>query len=98
MTGFAPVSRLSAGARRNLSRAAQIRRIVLLAILLALTMLVCPRRVGAAAPQSAPPAQATPPAKPSPEQEEGQALAEAVRSSLGNPQALIKNLEDFLTQ
>ncbi len=64
-------------------------------------MLVCPRRVGAAG-QTATPTQAEPqgnaPAKPSPEQEENQALTEAVRSSLGNPQALIKNLEDFLTR
>ncbi len=66
-----------------------------------MTMLVCPRRVGAT-PQSTPPPKAAPPAqappKPSPEQAENQALTTAVRSSLGNPQALIRNLEDFLTR
>jgi thiol-disulfide isomerase/thioredoxin len=62
----------------------QIRRLVLLALLVALTMLVCPRRVGAAQ-------QATPPPE-----DEAQALQTAIRSAQGNPQELILNLEDFL--
>jgi thiol-disulfide isomerase/thioredoxin len=43
---------------------------------------------------SAAPAQAAP--KPSPEEQESQALQDAVRSSEDNPQVLIKNLEGFL--
>jgi len=106
---------------------AQLKRFLLLVILLCLFILVCPRHVGAGGEGDAatradevgsrtylvfpqhvgaglqaalPGAQASPskPEKPSPEEEENQALTNAVRSAQGNPQALIQNLEDFLTR
>ena len=77
-----------------------LRRILFLAVLLCLLMLVCPRAVHAAQQPAAKPrptpAPSTAPQKESPDQQEQQALQEAFRAAQGNPQALVRSLEDFL--
>jgi thiol-disulfide isomerase/thioredoxin len=80
---------------------ATVRRIIFLALLLCLLILVCPRRVAATPKGSSSnpaPAPQQRPEKPSSAEEETRALEEAVRSAESNPQALIKNLEDFLAR
>jgi thiol-disulfide isomerase/thioredoxin len=84
-------------------RGATVGRIFILALLLCLLILVCPRRVAAPAKDSpASPAQVSAPEeKPergSSEEEQKRALEEAFRSAGNNPQALIKNLEGFLVR
>jgi len=73
-----------------------LKRLLWLAILLCLFVLVCPRRVGAGL-QAGLPAAPAPGVqnaeKPSPEVE---ALNQAIRSAEGNPQTLIRKLEEFL--
>jgi thiol-disulfide isomerase/thioredoxin/Flp pilus assembly protein TadD len=73
-------------------------RILLLAVLLGLLILACPRPVYSL--QKPAPKQATKqnPEKLSPAEEESQALDKALRSAEGNPQALIRNLEAFLAR
>jgi thiol-disulfide isomerase/thioredoxin len=80
------------------SRMSLAGRILLLAILLGLLILACPRPVYAL--QQPAPKQATRqnPGRPSPAEEESQALDKALRSAEGNPQALIRNLEAFLAR
>jgi len=78
-----------------------LRRFLWLAILLCLLILVCPRRVGAA-PQSAAPAAPAPSPqnadKASLDADEDRALHDAFRSAEGNPQTLIRQLEEFLVR
>lgn len=83
------------------SNRALLKRFILLAILLCLFVLVCPRRVGAL-PRALPPATPAPAQpnaqKPLPDAEEAQVLEDAVRSAEGNPQTLIRKLEEFLAR
>lgn len=75
-----------------------MKRILLFALLLCLLTLVCPKRVSGL-PQTG--SKPTPPRsseKLSPEEEETQALEKVLRSAEGNPQALVKNLEGFLSR